>query len=360
MTSIVDEPEELDARWLTDVLRHAGRLGAGEEVLDADVAPFGTGQLGRVVRARLRHTAGEDVPTSLVVKLPSADPGSRQAAAAFGAYEAEVRFYRDLAGDAGVRTPDVLWGDVEPDTGRFTLVLEDLADAWRAGDSVDGAGVREAAAALREAARLHAAFWDAPDVADRAWLAAPARTQLLFDMVAPYLPTFLERFGDALDADVVDLVRGLAPHAADYPRRAWTAPLTVVHADYRLDNLVFRDAPDGRREATVLDWQNVRVGPALVDVAIYLGSCLTVDERRARQDELLDGYRSDLAAGGVELAADACLARLREASLFALLLAVPVSVNLRRDERGDRMFLELVRRGAALAADLDAGTVLDR
>jgi aminoglycoside phosphotransferase (APT) family kinase protein len=59
--------------------------------------------------------------------------------------------------------------------------------------------------------------------------------------------------------------------------RAWTDPLVVMHGDYRLDNLMFSRA-DGRLQATVLDWQAVRVGPPLIDAGIYLRG--SVDDRR--------------------------------------------------------------------------------
>ena len=77
-----------------------------------------------------------EAPRSVVVKLPSAEPGNRQIGIAMGLYENEVRFYREIAPQAGITVPRLHWGDVEPPTGRITLVIDDLTTCAEVGDMI--------------------------------------------------------------------------------------------------------------------------------------------------------------------------------------------------------------------------------
>ena len=53
----------------------------------------------------------------------------------------------------------------------------------------------------------------------------------------------------------------------------------LVHGDYRLDNMLFGE-PGADRPLTVVDWQTVTWGPAMTDVAYFLGCALPDDLRR--------------------------------------------------------------------------------
>ena len=46
-----------------------------------------------------------------------------------------------------------------------------------------------------------------------------------------------------------------------------------MHGDYRLDNMLF-GRPGSLRDLTVVDWQTVTWGPAMTDVAYFLGCAL--------------------------------------------------------------------------------------
>ena len=52
-----------------------------------------------------------------------------------------------------------------------------------------------------------------------------------------------------------------------------------MHGDYRLDNMLFGQ-PGADRPLTVVDWQTVTWGPAMTDVAYFLGCALADDVRR--------------------------------------------------------------------------------
>src|SRR4051812_24296824 len=134
---LADSLDDLTPEWFTEALRAGGVLGLGDSVAEAKAGLFGTGQFGLVARVELAYD-GTSGPTSVIVKLPSTDPGSRGLGIATGAYEGEVRFYQELASRSSARVPRAYWTDFEPGTGRVTLVLEDLSVEGQVGDMVAG------------------------------------------------------------------------------------------------------------------------------------------------------------------------------------------------------------------------------
>jgi thiamine kinase-like enzyme len=170
---------------------------------------------------------------------------------------------------------------------------------------------------------------------------------------------FRERFADRLEPRQLAAVERLAPKAAEYPARAWQGPMVVAHGDFRLDNVMYRGSGSGA-QATVIDWQAVRLAPPMVDAGIWLSSCLTVEDRRQHQDTLVRGYHERLRAGGVkDFSFDDCMASLRVCSLYVFLLSVGVAVTLAQSDRGDELFAGMVAQAADFVTDLGAESVLD-
>jgi hypothetical protein len=349
---IADTLEELTPEWFTGALR----MGEGRSVTEVETEPIGTGQVGLVARARLEHD-DPVAPPSVVVKLPSPDAGSRQVGVAMGLYEAEVEFYRQIAPRLGACLPAVYWADVDAATGRFTLVLEDLTGTCEVGDMVAGCSPEQAALAVGALPRLQAPVWDDAELPGRPWLHC-ARTDMLFGAVAPTLDLFLDRFAARLAPEHVALVRRLAPHAAAYRARVWKPPYVVAHSDYRLDNMLFGRTP-GAPPISIVDWQGARLGPPLLDAAVFLSTCMSAEDRRAHERELLGIYHEGLLAAGISFSLEDCLDSYRRCSLWAFLLGIPVSVSLVQTERGDAMWAQLMRGCAELVMDTRAGELLE-
>jgi Phosphotransferase enzyme family len=356
---IADTIADLTPDWFTEVLRQAGTIAAPRRVTAVRTEAIGTGQVGLVVRAVIEYDhPGHGAPPSLVVKLPSADPGSRQMGVAMGLYEAEVRFYQEIAGRLGRSVPTMHWGEVDPPTGRFTLVLDDLTRTSQVGDMVAGCSLEQAALAMAALPALQAPVWDDPGLPGRPWL-DPVRTDMMFAAVAPTLDPFLERFAGQLEPEHVALVRRLAPNAGDYRTRVWTSPYVVAHSDYRLDNMLFATAA-GAPPISIVDWQGARLGPPLLDAAVLLGACMSTEQRRAHERELLRDYHDRLVSAGIGgFSFDDCVESYRRCSLWPFLLGIPVSVSLVQTERGDEMWARLVRGCAELVIDTGAAELLE-
>jgi hypothetical protein len=356
---IADTVADLTPSWFTSVLRAGGTIPDEHAVTSVTAKPIGTGQVGLVVRAVLEHDGPDRlVPPSLVVKLPSPDAGSCQLAVAMGLYEAEVRFYEEIAPRLGPAIPRMLWGDVDASTGRFTLVLDDLSGVADVGNMVAGCGAERAALAMGLLAEFQAPVWGDPGLPARPWLDA-ARTDMLFGAVQPAVELFLVRFAERLEPHHVDLVRRLAPHAAGYRSRVWEPPYVVAHSDYRLDNMLFGRTPEAAA-LSVVDWQGARLGPPLLDAAVFLAGCVSTEDRRAHERDLLGLYHERLVAAGVAgFSFDDCLESYRRCSLWPFLLGIAVSVTVVQTERGDAMWARLMRGAADLVLDTGAADLLD-
>lgn len=314
--------------------------------------------MGDCLRLALTYDRPVAAPATLVAKLPSSNETSRATGMALRTYEVEVRFYQELAHRLPVRSPVCHHAEIDLATGDFVLLLEDLAPA-RQGDQVTGCSPDQAALVLEEAARLHAPLWGDRDLDALEW---PVRwTQESQDAMQAMLtvlwPNFVERYGDQLDADVVDLGhRFIAALPAYYAHRP--EPHTVLHNDYRLDNLLFA-TPEGGPAVAVVDWQTVGIGPAVLDVSYFVGAGLTVEDRRAHEEDLVRGYHQALLASGVEgFDWDRCWADYRAFAFAGFHMAVLASMIVERTDRGDAMFLAMAGRHGRQILDLGADAML--
>lgn len=353
-------PEGVSTSWLTAVLRHRGVLSDGV-VSDVLIEPVGTGQMADCFRMRLAYDgAAETAPASVVGKFTAASDTSRSTALAMRTSEVEVRFYQQVAHTVAVRTPRCYFADVDPTTAQFVLLLEDLAIA-RPGDQVEGCSDDQAALALAELVGLHAPRWSDAGLTELPWLNRRSQESIAF--AAQLLPAlfdgFVERYGEALGPDVIEVGRRLLPHIDKYLRHQ-PGPYTVQHADYRLDNLLFGPAGEDP-PLVVVDWQTVCVGPALADVSYFLGAGLSVEDRRRHEDDLVRHYHSSLRARGVEgYGWDECWTDYRRYAYAGYLMAVGASMMVERTARGDDMFMAMASRHAAQVDDLASDDLLRR
>ncbi len=342
--------DDLDAAWLSEALA-AGSGGA--RVTAVDAVAVGNGNVAASIRLGLTWDRPTDLPDSLVAKVPAESDQARATAAAVHTYRTEAGFYRELADTVGVRRPRCHATVHDEVTDAYAVLLEDLAPA-EAGDQMAGCTPDVAATALPELVALHAPRWDDRSLLDAAWLGRPTAESAEFTalIVGGFVPGFLDRYGHRLDAEAVALVDRLTPrlgaYLADRP-----GPWTLTHGDFRLDNLMF-----GADRVAVVDWQTVAFGPALSDVAYFVGASLLPDDRRAHEEALVRDYRDRLAAAGVDLGWDACWRDYRRHSFDGLIMAIGASMLVPQTDRSDEMFLAMASRHARQALDLDAESLL--
>jgi hypothetical protein len=303
---IPEGPDDITPVWLTAALRTTGVLRGGR-VAEAEWERVGqeygfTGLIGRL-SLRCEGAPGE-TPRSLIVKLPMATTEEMSGYRAVQErdpdrmrryYERaarEVRFYREIG---AAFAPKMYFSDADEVDRRVVLLLEDVSGG-RQGDVLLGCSIEDAAHVVEELALFHARWWGSR--APRREFRRPAddllaRQERYQGRVEP----FLARYADALPAAVGAIVSGLGSRLAAVAEALYEGPVTLIHGDLHLDNMIF-EPPGDDRSVIVLDWQTVSVGPPASDLAFFLIDSLAVEERRAGETSLLERYVTLLSAHG--------------------------------------------------------------
>lgn len=338
--------DDVDAAWLSEAL---APVADGARVVEVEQRRIGNGMVADSLRLMLTWDRDTAAPPSIVAKVPAAEEANRITAAATRTYLLEATFYRELADTLAVCRPACHHAGFDAVTGNYVVLLEDLAPA-RAGDQIAGCTVDEAAEVIPELAALHGPRWGDPALLDLEWLGRPdAESAIGFNQLVQMLyPGFVERYGERVEPDVAALAQRFVANLDQYLADRAT-PWTVVHGDFRLDNLMF-----GGERVAVLDWQTVRLGPAMSDVAYFIGSALQPEDRRAHEEALVREYHAALAAAGGTIDWSDCWRGYRLYGFDGLLMGIIASMLVSRTERGDDMFMAMVNRHGRQLLDLES------
>lgn len=350
---LIADPEKVDSRWLTEVLRHSGAVQNPVRVVGFDAEQIGTGQVGCNVRYRLTYDRECTGPPSVVAKFASRDESSRSAGVQTLTYETEVWFYSDIAPTVDVSRPHCHFAAVEAGTPNVVLVLEDMEPAEQ-GDQLTGCTKIEADLAVTEAARLHGPRWgdaallDIPLLADKM-----SSTPAMVSAFALFWPPFHQRYGELLSEQSVEVGTRMASSQGGWLAGEYDC-LTVCHADYRLDNMLFAQ-PGHPRPLTIVDWQTARLGVGTSDISYFMGAAMHPTSRRECEEAFVSRYHEALGHYGVSAySLDQCWDDYRRYSFGGFFMAVFASMVVQRTDRGDAMFMTMANGAAAQAVDLDA------
>ncbi len=353
MSSIlVSKPSDLNVAWAQQVLNHHHTDITVSQVIVASV------DIGTTTRVRLEveHNAPTRFPGQWFVKLPSLAWQAKLITALPRLLHTEVRFYNEVEYPAALTVPDFLVGQSQFGKGSV-LVLSDLTErGFVPGSPNDTLSTSQARQVIEQLATLHAHYWNKPHLVKRyRWLAGPVRK--LEDFLGSALAVPLMKRG--LRKASVQVPKELHGHAVHYARNRkqvmrflQEAPQTLVHHDCHPGNLFWNDTQPG-----FLDWQLVRFGEGVSDIAYFLATALAPEIRCLHEVELVDYYGQCLKALGVErVDVDGLFERYR-AHLIYPFEAMLVTLAI-----GDMMDLksnhELIIRTAAAVKDLDAFSAL--
>ena len=362
---------EIDAAWLTAALVSSGSLDSDAVIGTIEQERLGEGEgfMGEIARLRLTYQSGTG-PASLVAKVPTSDEGNRATGRSLGIYEREVRAYDTLLESVDVRRPKAhvaryeargdeadflaqmvkaerlpLWllrrlvrrEQTDADVPPCILVLDDL-DTLSMGDQLAGCDEARAAAALSAAARMHASTWGERCPEERHWFIGGDAVPRLFHAI--YLDnrkTFERRVKPVFRPAVHELARSVRRTGLARIRSLHReTPRCLLHADFRLDNLFFDDTGE---VASVIDWQSVNRGPAVLDVAYFITGSVDPSTEEAVIDDLLAHYHRGLVEAGVS---GYTLSQLRGDYDEALLLLLHRMSGLDTLEFGDDRGAELI------------------
>jgi hypothetical protein len=344
-------PDGVTSQWMMDAL---AQRGLDTEIAGLRMETVGTGQLGETRRYHIDYkgSAPPGAPASVVGKFSSLNDVARETGQSMGFYRAEVMFYRELADRAGIRTPLVYVAELDPGTNDFVLLFEDLAPAQQ-GDQMRGCTLDEARAALSEAARLHAAFWNDRSLLSQDWCYVPEGAQGFY--TTELIERSWDHVGRHYDGWLSPEVKQVC---AKYVRNhAWwnrprDFPKCFSHNDFRPDNMLF--GGPGERVA-VVDWQTSNFLGTGMDVAYFLGGAFPREVRRQHEQSLLRGYHEQLLALGVaDYSFEHLMNDYRHYSFAAIAVAIAATLIVKRTDRGDRMLMHMTIGAAEQALDNNA------
>ncbi|MCX7097572.1 MAG: phosphotransferase [Methylococcales bacterium] len=345
---LVRLPSDLTINWAQRVVnKHDPRI----IVSHVEIASVDVGTTTRV-RIKVEHNKPALLPKHWFVKLPSLDWQAKLITALPRLLHTEVRFYNEVAHSVDVSVPRFLAAQSQLGKGS-TLVLPDLAESGvslgRPGDELS---YPEAIQVVVQLASFHARFWNTPHLHHTyRWLGGPVRQ--LEDLLGTALAVPLMKRGLHFAGDLIPpALHKPALHYAKHRRQAMRFltknPQTLVHHDCHPGNLFWQQSKPG-----FLDWQLIRVGEGISDIAYFLSTALTPPLRRLHEHDLIAMYAQTLEENGVAHIDINNLKQRYRAHLtypFEAML-VTLAVGGMMNQQSNR---ELIKRAAAAVHDHNA------
>lgn len=334
-------PEELTETWLAEQLQQPV-TGFRVETLGE-----GAGMIGQVRRV---HLDGGTLP-SIIAKFPATAPENRAVAATYDMYGREVNFYQNLVQDIDLQAPQCYFSAIDQDTQDFVILMEDI-QGMRIGDQVAGCDAADAAKVIRRIARFHASTWDTD--ADLISHNNPGQRDGMIGGFQIGWPVVCEQFPEFVH-DHADLIGRKMPEAVGpLLERMTQAPISLCHADVRLDNIFFGDD-----DITLVDWQSVCTSAPEQDLAYFVTQSLSTEVRQA-EDWVAMYFQTLVQQGVSDYSLEACRERYRICALYLLCYAVVIAGTLDlANERGQALGRTLFGNAMQSLYEIDAFSLLE-
>ena len=366
--SIPETPDLVTDDWLTHVLRHDGLIVEGSVTAHTCELVEQQGAAAVVARIGLTYDADEpQAPRSLIGKFASPHEPIRLLVHQFGGYAREIEFYQHFGDDAGIATPHCYHADIDPDSGVFALVLEDMSESRMSDTSTSMEDVEEA---VRHLAPFHAKWWNHPRLRAAEILRYPGSTANEAFMrqaqgaLAAALPAAKEQFGDEFPDSLFALTEEFLSRFDDVLEIAQRdeGRTTLVHGDYHPGQIFFESERGG--QFAVFDWQTVGAGNGGNDLARIIVTGLDTGQREAADGRLIKLYHSLLLEHGVtEYTFQDCYDGFRFGLLTTLAINVIAGPNIDPALIEESLRADEVSAGEALyvrlAAAIDTHHVLE-
>jgi len=291
-------PADVSAEWMTQVLRQSETIRRGA-VSQVRTEPLGSvqGYLSGVGRVILTYdTPQSDAPETVVIKLPAVAEMNRQIGESLRAYQREALFYLHIAPQTDVRVPRCYHASADPDVGDWSLVLED-GSGLRNGDQIEGFTLDEALSAIRTIARLHARWWNSPELAALDWM--PRENLSLVHQFQDDWPKFRDEYARRIGPEATAAGEKIAASGEAIEQLVKDSATTITHWDYRADNVLLDDA-NAEQPVMVLDWQLAVRNVGAFDIARAITGSLPILVQEHHLRELVGVWHGELVTLGVQ------------------------------------------------------------
>ncbi|MGZ4959117.1 MAG: phosphotransferase [Methylomonas sp.] len=286
---LIHRPADLSKQWAQRIV---DRIAADAKVSDICVQSVSIGTSTRL-RVWVDHDAPELMPSRWFVKTPSLAMKSRVITALPRLLHKEIHFYRSFSKAFPVRLPHILAAQSMSGLGS-TLVMTDFAElGFTPGQPSDALTVQQARRVIQQLAQFHGYHWnDSQLLKKHRWLGGFNNRveQYMGNLLAvPLMRRGLRLAGDHVPGKLHASALRYAKNRHGLTQSLATGAQTLIHHDCHPGNLFWSQSQPG-----FLDWQLVRMGEGIGDVAYFLATSLEPDCRRLHEKELLNLYLESL------------------------------------------------------------------
>ena len=213
---------------------------------------------------------------------------------------------------------------------------------------------------LGRLAEMHARWWNESRLESFVWLSSPADQADRQARLSASWAGFPSDLREQIDEHAAAVIEAMLPRWRAISARLAEPPWTLVHGDFRLDNLAFDDG--AADPLIVFDWQLVGRGRGARDVAYFIAGVQAGEDPDRIRTRLLEQYHSTLAANGVgDYSFDELSYDSRLASLWSFATVVVAMANLDfSSERARALAAGAFGRLSSVARRLDLVALLER
>jgi len=363
MLSFIDDPQAVDADWLTTVLQQGGHLNRGK-VKDLRKTALGgsVGFLSRVVRLTCEYEGScSTLPNSFILKAHTVIPNFLELAEELKAFDRELGFYQRFHQKVKSRLPHFYGG--YSDGGRGWLLIEDLGSAEPC-DQVVGLSNSQVVKTLENIAAVHALCWQSKELELIDWLPTNDFWFSCKSGLEDSWNTLKQSYGLRIGPEACQLIDKFTKHYKELFEQLKSKPKTLIHGDLRADNLMLSKGADRSDEVIILDWQTATQSLGAIDVAFLIAGSEPAAERHGHVHSLVCAWHSKLLDNGIT---DYSFEEAYEDVRFALLLCLAVPIKAFEELGGpnfknarEAQLAELmIFRYSQAALDLNISDLLD-
>jgi aminoglycoside/choline kinase family phosphotransferase len=316
----------IDKEMLTVALKSGGRLREAQ-VDDLHSAPIGQGQglTAALLRVEPTYSTYEsNAPRSIIVKMSSGEGPAQDIARSLRFMERECNAYANIRRMGALRRPACYHYSLDRALGDGILFLEDLGKLTP-GDQIAGTDDGQTSAALKALSSFHAASWEDQTIGQSTHLPQfndPAIVAIVQQLYETARQPFDQNFGRKLPQDFLTILDDVAKNMGNLADRLAEPPVTVLHGDFRADNLFF-DHRDDTPTIWAIDWQISCIGRAVFDAAYFISQSVPLRASHFTERTMLEAYHAALSANGVTgYDFDQCHLDYRRSVIYGLVYVV--------------------------------------